>query len=128
MTTQRDERHHRVVLVDDTRDLRELMRLAMVRGGFDVVGEAADGREGIEVCAQQQPDVVLLDLAMPVMDGIEALPGIREHCPERGDRRAVRLRCAADGRPRRGGRGRRVRPEGRAAEEDPGLRARPHRR
>ncbi len=82
MTTQHhDVRHHRVVLVDDTRDLRELMRLAMVRGGFDVVGEAADGREGIEVCAKQQPDVVLLDLAMPVMDGIEALPGIREHCP-----------------------------------------------
>ena len=81
MTIQSDERHHRVVLVDDTRDLRELMRIAMVRDGFDVVGEAADGREGIEVCAQQLPDVVLLDLAMPVMDGIEALPGIRQHCP-----------------------------------------------
>ncbi|GAA4670646.1 sensor histidine kinase [Nocardioides nanhaiensis] len=71
----------RVVLVDDTADLRELMRMALTRGGYDVVGEAGDGRQGIEVCAAQQPDLVLLDLAMPVMDGIEALPGIRRRCP-----------------------------------------------
>ncbi|GAA5155446.1 hypothetical protein GCM10023340_40730 [Nocardioides marinquilinus] len=71
----------RVVVVDDTADLRDLLRLALTRGGFDVVGEAGDGREGIEVVARHQPDVVLLDLAMPVMDGIEALPRIRARCP-----------------------------------------------
>jgi signal transduction histidine kinase len=72
----------RVVVVDDTADLRDLLRLALTRGGFDVVGEAGDGREGIEVVARHRPDVVLLDLAMPVMDGIEALPRIRARCPE----------------------------------------------
>lgn len=72
----------RVVLVDDTADLRELMRMALTRGGYTVVGEAGDGRQGIEVCAAEQPDLVLLDLAMPVMDGIEALPGIRRRCPQ----------------------------------------------
>lgn len=72
---------NRVVLVDDTADLRELMRMALTRGGYTVVGEAGDGRQGIEVCAAEQPDLVLLDLAMPVMDGIEALPGIRRRCP-----------------------------------------------
>ena len=81
MTLQAEAGKHRVVLVDDTRDLRELLRMALMRGGFDVVGEAGDGREGIEVCDREHPDVVLLDLAMPVMDGIEALPEIRRLCP-----------------------------------------------
>ncbi len=81
MTAQPDRGAPRVVLVDDTRDLRELFRLALTRDGFEVVGEAGDGREGIEVCRVTDPDVVLLDLAMPVMDGIEALPEIRRLCP-----------------------------------------------
>ena len=71
----------RVVIIDDTEDLRGLLSLAMVRGGFDVVGEAGDGREGIEVVRSGRPDVVLLDLSMPVMDGLEALPTIRRLAP-----------------------------------------------
>ncbi|MGZ4445600.1 MAG: response regulator [Nocardioides sp.] len=71
----------RVVIVDDTPDLRELLRLALTRGGFDVVAEAGDGKEGIEVVRQLRPDVVLLDLAMPVMDGLEALPSMRRLLP-----------------------------------------------
>jgi signal transduction histidine kinase/DNA-binding NarL/FixJ family response regulator len=74
-------RPRRVVIIDDTQDLRELLKLALTRGGFDVVAEAGDGREGIEVVRETRPDVVLLDLAMPVMDGIEALPTIRRLCP-----------------------------------------------
>ncbi len=74
-------RPRRVVIIDDTPDLRELLRLALTRGGFDVVAEAGDGREGIEVVREMRPDVVLLDLAMPVMDGIEALPTIRRLIP-----------------------------------------------
>ncbi|MDN4160791.1 ATP-binding response regulator [Nocardioides abyssi] len=72
----------RVVIVDDTADLRELLRLALVRGGFDVVAEAGDGRAGIEAVREQRPDVVLLDLSMPVMDGLEALPSIRRLAPQ----------------------------------------------
>src|SRR5687767_13851227 len=71
----------RVVIIDDTEDLRELLRIALTRGGFEVVGEAGDGSQGIDVVRLHRPDVVLLDLAMPVMDGIEALPSIRRLCP-----------------------------------------------
>ena len=73
---------HRVVIIDDTPDLRDLLRLALTRGGFDVVAEAGDGQEGIDVVREQRPDVILLDLAMPVMDGLEALPTLRRLCPD----------------------------------------------
>lgn len=71
----------RTVIIDDTADLRDLLRLALNRGGFDVVGEAGDGRAGIELVRTEHPDVVLLDLSMPVMDGLEALPTIRRTVP-----------------------------------------------
>ncbi len=71
----------RVVIIDDTEDLRELLNLAMTLGGFEVVAEAGDGRQGIEAVRETCPDVVMLDLAMPVMDGLEALPTIRRLCP-----------------------------------------------
>ena len=72
----------RVVIVDDTEDLRFLLRHALERGGMEVVAEAGDGREGIEAVRHTQPDVVLLDLAMPVLDGRAALPRIRRDAPE----------------------------------------------
>jgi two-component system sensor histidine kinase/response regulator len=71
----------RVVLVDDTPSLRMLTRLALEDTGFEVVGEAGDGLAGVNVVTQLQPDLVLLDLAMPVMDGLEALPLMRKACP-----------------------------------------------
>lgn len=71
----------RVVLVDDTADLRELLRFALEQHEFTVVAEASDGREGIARVEQHAPDLVLLDLAMPVMDGFEALPRMRRTCP-----------------------------------------------
>jgi len=72
----------RVVVIDDTADLRELLKIALTRGGFQVVGEAGDGQQGIDMVRLHHPDVVLLDLAMPVMDGIEALPQIRRLTPK----------------------------------------------
>jgi DNA-binding NarL/FixJ family response regulator len=69
----------RVVIVDDTPDLRDLLRMALQRRGeYQVVAEAENGREAIEVVRAQQPELVLLDIAMPVMDGLEALPQIRQ--------------------------------------------------
>ncbi|MDP3968191.1 MAG: hybrid sensor histidine kinase/response regulator [Nocardioides sp.] len=76
-------RAHRTVVVDDTPDLRELLALAFGRTeDFEVVGQAADGREAIDVVTSLLPDVILIDLAMPVMDGLEALPHLRALCPE----------------------------------------------
>ena len=73
----------RVVIVDDTPDLRMLVRTALERdGGFEVVAEAANGREGVDASKEQLPDVVLLDIAMPEMDGLQAAPEIRAACPE----------------------------------------------
>jgi DNA-binding NarL/FixJ family response regulator len=72
----------RVVVIDDTADLRELLRISLTRGGMEVVGEAGDGLAGIETVRLVRPDVVLLDLSMPVMDGLEALPEIRRLVPD----------------------------------------------
>jgi DNA-binding NarL/FixJ family response regulator len=71
----------RVAIVDDTEDLRFLLRHALERGGMRVVAEAGDGRAGIEAVRETQPDVVLLDLAMPVLDGRAALPRLRRDAP-----------------------------------------------
>jgi signal transduction histidine kinase len=67
----------RVLIVDDVADIRKLIRMTLERcGPFAVVGEAGDGELAIHEAARLQPDVVLLDLSMPVMDGLEALPAI----------------------------------------------------
>jgi DNA-binding NarL/FixJ family response regulator len=71
-----------VFLVDDVVELRTLVRLALEEDPhIEVVGEAANGREGVQGVGDTQPDVVLLDLSMPDMDGLEALPLMREKAP-----------------------------------------------
>jgi DNA-binding NarL/FixJ family response regulator len=76
------ERQIRAVVIDDTRDIRELLSRLLTRSGVRVVGEAGDGQAGVDVVRAERPDVVLLDLAMPVMDGVEALPLIRALVPD----------------------------------------------
>jgi DNA-binding NarL/FixJ family response regulator len=72
----------RVLLVDDGADLRLLLRSWFsAYPDIDVVGEAADGRQAIEVAAQTQPDLIVLDLTMPVLDGLEALPELTRVAP-----------------------------------------------
>jgi len=72
----------RVLVVDDTPALRVLTRAVLEGTGFEVVGEAGDGLAGVNLAAQLRPDLVLLDLAMPVMDGLEALPRLRAELPD----------------------------------------------
>ena len=67
----------RVLLADDHRMLREGLRRSMVDEGFDVVGEADNGEEAVRLAAELQPDVVLMDVSMPEMDGVEATRIIR---------------------------------------------------
>jgi DNA-binding NarL/FixJ family response regulator len=76
------QRPVRVVVVDDSVDVRALVSFGLSCAGMDVVGEAGDGCEGVEVVREERPDVVLLDLAMPIMDGVEALPLIRDLVPD----------------------------------------------
>jgi DNA-binding NarL/FixJ family response regulator len=72
----------RVVLIDDSDDLRLLVRLALERQtDFTIVAEAPDGEQGVAAVAAHKPHLVLLDIAMPVMDGLQALTLIREESP-----------------------------------------------
>ena len=72
-----------VYLVDDVPELRELIRLGMEEDpGFEIVGEAGDGRSALEGIADTHPAAVLLDLSMPDMDGLEAIPEIRKGDPD----------------------------------------------
>jgi DNA-binding NarL/FixJ family response regulator len=74
-----------VFLCDDVPELRTLLRYALEdEAGVRVVGEAGEPVEGIRLIAELRPDVVLLDLSMPGMDGLEALPKIREIAPDVG--------------------------------------------
>lgn len=73
---------HRILVVDDAEDIRTLLRIKLGRrDGYDVVGEAADGVDAVDQARLLQPDLVLLDMAMPRMDGLQALPLIREAVP-----------------------------------------------
>ena len=67
----------RLLLADDHRMLRDGLRRSMVESGFDVVGEASNGEEAVRLAQQLRPDVVLMDVTMPVLDGIEATRIIR---------------------------------------------------
>jgi CheY-like chemotaxis protein len=66
-----------VLVADDSADTRAVLRLTLAYHGYHVV-EAADGREAVEVAMRECPDLVLMDLNMPVMDGLAATERIRE--------------------------------------------------
>lgn len=74
---------YRVVVADDVDDMRFLLGRALEQSGrFTVVGEAANGQEAVRLAVEHRPHLALLDLAMPVMDGLDALPKIRAAVPE----------------------------------------------
>ena len=63
----------RVLLVDDQQLVRTGFRMILAdEAGIEVVGEASNGREGVDTAARSRPDVVVMDIRMPVMDGVEA--------------------------------------------------------
>ncbi|MFL6209878.1 MAG: response regulator [Pyrinomonadaceae bacterium] len=78
-----------VLVVEDFEDTRYLMRMELERRGFRVL-EATDGAEGVEVATREQPDIILMDIGLPVMDGIEATRRIRAQVDAR-DRLIVAL-------------------------------------
>jgi DNA-binding NarL/FixJ family response regulator len=69
----------RVALADDAPEMRLLLRYALEDDGqFEVVGEATDGDEAMELLERETPDVIVLDMAMPKMDGLEVLAAMRK--------------------------------------------------
>ncbi len=70
----------RILVVDDHPLTRDALASLLGQGGFEVVGEAADGAEALELAERLHPDIVLLDLSMPVLDGLEVLPRLRAAC------------------------------------------------
>jgi DNA-binding NarL/FixJ family response regulator len=73
----------RVLLCDDVETMRIALRAVLdLREGIEIVGEARNGEEAVDLAGSLQPDVVLLDLTMPGKDGLEALPDLRRAAPE----------------------------------------------
>ena len=72
----------RILIVDDHPITRDALSALLDQEGFSVVGEAAEGVDAIELARRLQPAIVLLDLSMPGLGGLEALPRLREAAPE----------------------------------------------
>jgi CheY-like chemotaxis protein len=86
VATDGDPRNHlktcRIVIIDDTPEIRYLIKLLLaVEPSCTIVGEAENGAEGIEVVDRTKPELVVLDLEMPTMDGWHALPHLRRVSP-----------------------------------------------
>lgn len=71
-----------VLVVDDSALIRKVLIQMLNENGYQVVGEATNGEEGVELYKELEPDIVTLDITMPVMDGVTALKQIKEYDPE----------------------------------------------
>ena len=69
------------VIADDSGTMRQLLKAILQRAAVEVVGEAWDGKQAVELVAQRRPDIVCLDIDMPVMNGLEALAAIHAAQP-----------------------------------------------
>ena len=73
---------NRILVIDDGESVRNIIGIFLEHAGFAVCGEAADGIEGIEQAKKLKPDLIVLDLAMPRMDGMEAALILRKTMPD----------------------------------------------
>src|SRR5512140_1830285 len=71
----------RVLLADDHVIVREGLKAVLQQEGFEVVGEASDGRSAVRMCERLQPQVAILDVAMPLLNGIDAAREVLRLCP-----------------------------------------------
>jgi two-component system cell cycle response regulator DivK len=73
---EKDSKYRTVLIVEDSEDARYFMRLELEQLGYRIV-EAEDGEKAVEVAERERPDIILMDLSLPVMDGIAATAKIR---------------------------------------------------
>lgn len=72
----------KILIVDDSRTSRKILRVILEKAGHEIVGEAKDGQEGYDKYVELNPDITTMDITMPVMDGIESLRLIRDNYPD----------------------------------------------
>lgn len=70
-----------ILIVDDAPFIREILKKILVKAGYKVVGEAEDGNEAIRLALETNPDLILMDIVMPIKSGIEATKEILERVP-----------------------------------------------
>lgn len=68
----------KILIVDDSRTSRKILRGILEDAGHEVVGEAVDGQDGVDKYVELKPEVVTLDITMPVLDGLDALKEIKK--------------------------------------------------
>jgi CheY-like chemotaxis protein len=71
-----------VLIVEDNPTIRKRLAEAFLADGFKACKEAGNGQDGIEIAREIKPDVIILDLAMPIMNGLQAAPKLRQLCPK----------------------------------------------
>ena len=81
-----------ILIVDDASFMRMMIKDILTKGGFNVVGEAENGVKGVEKYKELQPDLVIMDITMPEMDGIQAVKEIKNINPD-----AKIIMCSAMG-------------------------------
>lgn len=82
----------KILIVDDAAFMRMMIKDILTKNGYEIVGEAQDGKEAIEKYEELNPDLVTMDITMPEMDGITALKEIKKIDPD-----AVVIMCSAMG-------------------------------
>lgn len=71
----------KILVVDDSIVIHNLLRKALEKHGYKICGDARNGREGIDMYKELNPDIVFMDITMPIMDGLECTKGIMEINP-----------------------------------------------
>jgi len=72
----------KILIVDDSRTSRRILRNILEEDGYEIVAEAKDGLEGYNLYVEHKPDLVTMDITMPVMTGVESLKKIKDEFPE----------------------------------------------